>query len=72
MNGLYVTLRMNDEAVDTSFDISSQIPLLLHSFRAERKLEAVPYRLSTNVSTIQNYNSCSTYRQPIPDISSYT
>lgn len=73
MNGLYVTLRMNDEAVDTRYDnISSQIPLLLHSFGAERKLEAVPYRFSTNVSTIQNYNSCSTYRQPIPDISSYT
>lgn len=73
MNALYVTPRMNDEAVNTKCDnVSSQILLLLHSFGAERKLEAVPYRFSTNVFTIQNFSFCSTYRQPIPDISSYT
>jgi hypothetical protein len=54
MNGVHVTLCINDEAVNTRCaNVSSQSLLLSRSVGAERKLEALPYRFYANVFTIQ-------------------
>jgi hypothetical protein len=44
---------------------ASEILFLLHFFEVEGKLDAMPYWFSTSVLSTQNYNSHSTYRQPL-------
>lgn len=57
----HVTLCINDEAVNTRrANVSSQSPIPSRSVGAQRKLEAVPYRLYANVFTIEQLHISTT------------